>query len=42
MAPPGPVGATVMFAGTLLRTGGVLSPTVTEKVLAALVFGGLA
>ncbi|HEY6068180.1 MAG TPA: hypothetical protein VIU81_05740 [Gaiellaceae bacterium] len=42
LAPDGPVAATLMFAGTLLRTGGVVSPTVTVKVLAALVFGGLA
>jgi hypothetical protein len=42
LAPDGPVAATLMFAGTLLRTGAVVSPTVTVKVLAALVFGGLA
>jgi hypothetical protein len=41
-APEGPVARTFMFTGTLLSTGGVLSPTVTVKVLAALVFGGLA
>jgi hypothetical protein len=40
-APEGLVARTFMFAGTLPRTGFVVSPTVTVKVLDALVFGGL-